>query len=143
MLKKMFPQWSTIIGCFMTASIIPLQLILVSQLWIFPPSQLMIKPPCIKEPHISHICYQLSSLLPLKILLVFWPPIIIRHISFLLMVIILSMLWRKICLWKVGFTEDTVVGNMVEKYATKRQGSITPYALMKTRNFIIFMWFPG
>ena len=32
---------------------------------------------------------------------------------------------------------------MVEKYATNIQGYIDPYALMKTRDFIIVMGFPG
>ena len=39
-------------------------------------------------------------------------------------------------------TEDTAVGNMVKKDATKRQGSIAPHVLMKTRNFIIVRGFP-
>ena len=46
-------------------------------------------------------------------------------------------------LYKVGFTEDTSVGNMVKKDATKRQGSIAPYTLIRTINFIIVMGFPG
>ena len=42
-----------------------------------------------------------------------------------------------------GLEEDTVVGNMMEKDATKIQGSIAPHALIKTRNFITVMGFPG
>ena len=42
-----------------------------------------------------------------------------------------------------GRKEDTVVGNTVEKDAAKRQGSIATHALMKTRDFIIVVGFPG
>ena len=43
------------------------------------------------------------------------------------------MLWRNIFLWKLGCTEDTVVGNMVEKDATKTQVSIAPNSLIRTK----------
>ena len=42
-----------------------------------------------------------------------------------------------------GLEEDTVVGNMMEKDATKIQGSIAPHVLIKTRNLITVMGFPG
>ena len=99
-------------------------------------------PAHIKDPNIPQICSQLPPLLPLKILLVIWPPLMIRQIYFLLMIQILSMLWRNMCIYKVGYTEDTVVVNMVKKDTTQRQGSIAPHALIKTRNFIIVMGFP-
>ena len=53
------------------------------------------------------------------------------------------MLLRNIFIRKVGFIEDTVVGNMVEKDVTKRQGYIAPHDIMKTRDFIVVMGFPG
>ena len=42
-----------------------------------------------------------------------------------------------------GWEEVTALGNMMNKYSTKIQGSIAPYALIKTRNFITVMGFPG
>ena len=42
-----------------------------------------------------------------------------------------------------GGEEVTAVGNMMKKVATERQGSIDPRALIKTRNFITVMDFPG
>ena len=42
-----------------------------------------------------------------------------------------------------GGEEVTDVGNMMKKVATERQGSIDPRALIKTRNFITVMDFPG
>ena len=47
------------------------------------------------------------------------------------------------CLSLVGCAEDTDVGNTIIKYATKRQGSIDPHALIRKRYFIIVMDFPG
>ena len=35
------------------------------------------------------------------------------------------------------------MGKMIKIYATKRQGSIAPYALIRTRKFIIVIGFPG
>ena len=100
-------------------------------------------PPRIKETDIPQICSQLPYLLPLKILFVLWPPLLIRQIYLLLMILILSMLWRNMRLTVAEWKEDTVVRNMVEKYDTKRQGSIAPHALMKTRDYIIVVGFPG
>ena len=37
--------------------------------------------------------------------------------------------------------EVTTVGKTMNKYSTKRQGSIDPYDLMKKRNFITIMGF--
>ena len=59
------------------------------------------------------------------------------------MVLVLSMLWRKTFLSKVGRKEDTALGNTVKQYATKIQGSIATHALIRTRSFIIIMGFPG
>ena len=42
---------------------------------------------------------------------------------------------------KVMVRRNTAVGNMVKKYATKRQGSITPHTLTKKIYFIIVMGF--
>ena len=63
------------------------------------------------------ICSHLPSMLPMKTLLVPWPPLLIFQISFLTMILILSMFWGKMFLWKVDSTEDTVVWNMVKKDA--------------------------
>ena len=52
------------------------------------------------------------------------------------------MLWIKMSLIEAGWKENTVVGNMVEKDATKRQDFIVPHALMNKRDFIIVMIFP-
>ena len=67
--KRNNQHWITTTGRFMTASVILLQLILVSQICIYLPSSSMIDPPNIKEPAITQICSKLTSLLPLKILL--------------------------------------------------------------------------
>ena len=73
----------------MTTSIIPFRLILVSQLWINLPLPLMVDPACIKEPATPQIWFQLPFLLPLKNLLVLWPPLLILHnpFSYLLMIL--------------------------------------------------------
>ena len=102
MWKRKFQHWSTTSGQFMTDSIIPLQLILVAQLCIYLPTLLMIDPARIKEPNIPQICSHITSLLPLKITLVLWPPLLIIHISFLLMILILYVLWINMCLSTVG-----------------------------------------
>ena len=39
--------------------------------------------------------------------------------------------------------EDTDLGKITKKDATKIRGSISPHALIKTRNFITVMGFPG
>ena len=143
MWKGIFKHWSTTIVRFMTASIIPLQMNLVAHIWIHIPLPLMIDHTRIKEPAIPHICSQIPSLLPLKIILLLWLPLLIIHIYFLLMILILSMSWRNICLYLVGLKEGTAVGNMIKKYATKKQGYIAPHALIRARNFMIVMVFPG
>ena len=127
---KNFQHWITTTGRFTTASIIPLQINLVYQLWIYLPLPSTIDPAGIKEPAIPQIFSQLPYLLPLKIILVILPPLLIRHISYLLMILILSMLWRNMCISLVGFTYYTVVGKMIKKDATKRQSYISPHALM-------------
>ena len=138
-----FQHWSTTTGRFITDSIIPLQITLVAHLWIYLPIPFMIDPARIKDTNISQICSNLTSLLPRKIILVIWTPIMIFHISFLLMILILSIYWRKICLSKAGSTEDTAVGKIVQKDATKGKGSIAPHALIIARNFIFVMGFSG
>ena len=50
---------------------------------------------------------------------------------------------KNICPWKVGWKYDNIVWNMVEKYVTKRQGSIDLHALIRVRDFTIVMGFPG
>ena len=97
--------------------------VFLDQICIYLPLPLMIDPTCIKDPNITQIFSQLPSLLPLKIMLVLWPP--------LLIIIILSMLWRWMCLSLVGCTDDTAVGKTTEKGATKRQVSIAPHALIR------------
>ena len=47
------------------------------------------------------------------------------------------------CLSKVGSTDNTDVGNIVKKYATKRQDSIAPHTLIRKINGIIIVGFPG
>ena len=114
MWTKEFQDWITTSGRFMTASIISLQLIFVSQLCIYLPSALMIYPTRMKDPDIPGSWSQLPSMLPLKVLLLLWPNLMIHQISFLLMILILSMLWRNMWISKVGSTEDTDVENMVK-----------------------------
>ena len=126
----------------MTSSIMFLQMNVISQIWIYLPLPLMIDPSRIKEHDIPQIWSQLPSLLPLKTILVLWPPLLIRHISFLLIILILSMLWRNMWIYLVRWREDTDVVNMIKNNATKRQGSITPHALLRTIKYIIFMGFP-
>ena len=50
--------------------------------------------------------------------------------------------WINTSLNVAGWRYGTDLGNMMKKYATKRQGSIDPSALMKTRNVITVMGFP-
>ena len=142
MWKQKFQHWSTTTGRFMNDSITTLHMIVIAQLFIYLPSLFMIDLPHIREPNMPQICSQPTSLLPLKTLLVPWPILLILQIYFLLMILILYMFWRKMWIWKVESTEDSVVWNMAKKDATKRQGSIAPHALMNTINFIIVMVFP-
>ena len=114
MWTRKFRHWSTTIGSFMNASIIPLHMVLLAHICIYLSSPLMIDPTRIKEPDIPHICSQLPFLLPLKTLLVLLPPLLIRHISFLLIILILSMSRRQMCLSKVGSTVDNYAENMVK-----------------------------
>ena len=44
---------------------------------------------------------------------------------------------------KLECTDDTALVNMVKKDATKIQDYIAPHAIIRTRNFIIVMGFPG
>ena len=71
------------------------------------------------------------------------PPHLIRHISFLLMILILSMLWITMCIYLVDYTKVTEIGIIVKKDAMKIQGSIAPHPLIITRSFIIVMGFQG
>ena len=93
---------------------IPLQLNLVAHICIYLSPPLMIYPVCIKETAIPQICPQMPSLLPLKIMLVLWPPLLIIHFSFLLAILIIYMLWICMYLSEVGFTEDNAVGNTIK-----------------------------
>ena len=136
-----FQGWGTKTGWLMTASIIPLHLILADQIYIYLPSPLMIDPASRKDPDTPLNCSQLPSLLRMKIMLVIWPPLLIFHISFLLLILILSMLLGKMCLSKLGSTEDISVGNMFKKDAKKRQGYISPHALIRKRKIYYFRWF--
>ena len=97
----------------------------------------------IKEHVISLICLQIPYLLPLKTLLVIWTTLLICHESFSYRIMILTtyMKWRKLRLTVAGWNKDTAIGNATEKYATKRQGSIDPHALINTRVFITVMGF--
>ena len=107
-----------------------------------PPITIDDRPPRIREPVMPQICSQIPFLLPLKTLLVTLPPLLILQVSFLMVVIKLSMFWRKVCLWTVLSTDDTAVGNIVKFDATKRQGSVAPHAQVKKRNFITVRVFP-
>ena len=98
----------------MTDSMIHLQMILVDQIFIYLQSPLMIEPARIKEPDIPQIRLQLPYMLRHKIMLLILPPLMIHHISFRLVILILSMVWRNMCLSNVGSTEDTDVENMVK-----------------------------
>ena len=85
---------------FMTNSIIPLQIILVSKIWIYLPSPLMIDPDRIKEHAIPLIWYQLPSLLPLQILLLLWLPLMIWRNSLCYLLMILNLLMQY---WNIIF----------------------------------------
>ena len=129
----------------MTASIINFQLIVVAQIWIYPPFPLMIYPARIKEPVTSQIRFQLPALLPLKNLFVLWPTLLILHgsFSYLLMILTININWRNTSLTTAGLQEDTALGNMMKKRRHKRHGSITPRAMIKTRNLTTVMGFLG
>ena len=87
---------------------------LKAQLWIHLPLTLMIEPACIKYPTIPQICSQMPYLLHIKIILVIWSPLMICHISFLLMTRILFTIWIKMWLSLVWWKEDTAVGNIYQ-----------------------------
>ena len=99
----------------------------------------MIYPDRITEHDIPQIWSQITYLLPQETLLLMWPPLFINQISFLLKILIHSMLWRIVYFSKVGWTEDTAVVNMVKEDATKIQGYISPHDLIRTRN-LLFLW---
>ena len=108
---RKFKRESTTTRQLMTASIIHLQLIVLAQLWIYLPSPLMIDPPRIREPNMPQICSQLPFMLPLKTLLVPWPPLLIFQISFLVMFRKISIFWTNVCLWTVMSTEESLEYN--------------------------------
>ena len=66
-----------------------------------------------------------------------------NSLSYILMIITLPMQWRNMSLTTTGWKEDTDIGNTMKKDATKIRGSIDPRDLIKTRNFITVMIFPG
>ena len=138
-----FQHWSKTTEWFMIASIIHSHMNLVAQIWIYLQLPLVIYPAHKKDPSIPPICSQLPYLLPLEDLSVLWPPLMINQISFLIMILVISVLWRNMWLSLVGWKGDTAVGNMIKKYATKKQGYIAPHALIRARNFMIVMVFPG
>ena len=50
---------------------------------------------------------------------------------------------KKYVPYRVRAKSDTSIVNIIKTDATKRQSFIATYALIITRNFIIFMGFPG
>ena len=126
----------------MNSSIIPLQLILVSQICIYLPSPLMIDPPMHKraqyapdllpaaisvasENYVSTLTnpYDTPNLPPS-----YGPNTLHIFKKYLPLLVRVKRLY---CCNKHG-----------QKYATKRPGSFAPNALIKTRHFIIVMGFP-
>ena len=81
-------------------------------------------------------------MLPLKTLLLPWPTLLIRQISFLLMILILSMFWRNICLWKIESTEDTAVWNTI-KICYKKTRFYWSTCSDKNKKFYYCHGFPG
>ena len=125
---------------FMNASILNFQIILVAQIWIYPPLPLMIEPARIKEPAIPQIWPQLPYLLPLKIMLVILPTLMIRHDSFscLLIILTLPMQWINMILTVSGWKEDTALGKMIKKVLQK-DGREENTSINWTTNHIKFM----
>ena len=143
MWTRNYQHCSTTTGIFITASIIPLQMILVSQLCIYLPSPLMIDPPLHKRSQytpdmlLAAIYFPSENYLSNLTTPSDSPDILPTYDTNTLHVMKKYEPYRgrdKIwyCCRKHG-----------QKYATKRQGSVAPHAMMKTRDFIIFMWFPG
>ena len=127
----------------MNASIITLQLIVVAHIWIYLPLPLMIDPIWIKDPIIPLICFQIPSQLPMKTMLVLWPPLLIFQNSVyqLLTILTIAMPWKIISLTVSGQKYDTDLGSMIKKMLRKDGGSISPCALINTRNFITVIGF--
>ena len=109
----------------------------VSPAMHLPPITIDDRPPRIREPDMPQICSQLLFMLPLKTMLVPWSPLLILHISFLLMVLKIYMFWRKICLWKVEYTKDTAVGNKAEKMLQKDKFLLLP--MLRWRQEILLL----
>ena len=84
-------------------------------------------------------------MLPLKNMLVIWPPLMICHdsLSYLLIILTIAIPWINMRLTLEGWKEDTSQGNMMRKDATKIRSSISPGALINTINVVTvlgFLW---
>ena len=80
-----------------------------------------------------------------KILLLLWLPLLIhpKYLSYLLMILTIFTPLIRTRLTVAGWKEDTDLGKVMKKYSTKRRGFITPRALIKTRDSITVVFFPG
>ena len=110
-----------------------------------PPITIDDRPTHIIDRTIPQICFQMLFLLPLETLLLLWTPLLIirNSLSCLLMILTFSMAWNKKSFTMTGWKDDTDLGNMMKKDATKRLGSIDPHDLIKIINFTTVMSFPG
>ena len=128
----------------MTASIIPLQMNLVHQIWIYLPLPLMINSTNIKKTIIPHICIQIPSMLHLKTLLAILLPLLILlyYSSYLLMILNLPPKMNKYEPYRGRVKRGYWSREHYEKYATKRRGSIAPRDLINTRNLLL-SWVSG
>ena len=127
----------------MNASMISFQKIVAAHIWIYLPLPFIIDPSHTKEPAIPQICFQLPFMLPQKILLVLWPPLLIIHNSFsyLLIILTLTMPWRKMYLTVSVWKEDTDLVKNYDKRYCKKWAYTDPHALIKTRKVITVMGF--
>ena len=93
----------------------------------------------LKEPAIPQICFHLTFMFPLKILFLLWPPLWIRHISLLLMIIILSMLWINKILNLAGWKGYTDLGNMIKKILQKDKALLI-HLFWKKQEISLLSW---
>ena len=121
---------------------IPFQMIVLAQFWIHIPLPLMIYPGCIKDPATPLICSHLPSLLPLKVMLVIWPPLLICHesSSYLMMILTLAIQRIKMNLAVAGLKYDTALVNMMKKCTTKKRLYCSTWS-NKDKKFYYCHWF--
>ena len=86
-----------------------------------PPITIGDRPSSQKRARYTQIWFHIPSMLPLKTLLVIWPPLLIFHnsLSYLLIIRTIAMPWRNMSPTMAGCKEDTALGNTMKNICYK------------------------